>query len=435
MRLHNLAPQIPVILVVDDTPANLTLMRNILEPQGFKVLLATSGEKALSLLNKIIPDLILLDIMMPGLDGFATIEQLKALPKAEDIPVIFVSAKTEIKDITQGFKLGAVDYITKPIQRLEVLARVQTHLKIRRLLQIERSQSEQIKAIIDNISDCVLVINKQGIIASANPATEHLFDYPEDILCQKNIAELLNYSGDPTHFVELLLAHDDSDSWWQQPTGRCSNNSTFPIEINVREIFTTEPSFVIVIQDISLHRNEIDLLHHLTETDPLTNINNRRHFEILLSQSWRQCQRSQLSLSLLFIDIDHFKLFNDHYGHQEGDNCLQKVAEALQNTLSRAVDSVSRYGGEEFVVILPDTTCSGAINVGEQLRASIAALAIPHEHSSHQCVTISLGVATCRFDLPEPVAHNAKALLKMADNALYNAKEQGRNRVVSYIPE
>lgn len=431
MRLHNLSTQIPVILVVDDTPANLTLMRNILEPENYKVLLATSGEKALELLTKVIPDLILLDVMMPGLSGFDTIEQIKLHPDTRDIPVIFVTAKTEINDIVRGFELGAVDYITKPIQRLEALARTRAHLKIQRLLQVERLQSAQIKAVIDNISDCVLVINKQGDITSANPATEHLFAYAEAQLCQMNIAQLLNYPGEPEQFVDILQNPSDGDPWWHQPSGKSRNDASFPIEIHVNKMLTTELSFVIVIQDISLHRNEIDLLHHLTETDPLTNINNRRHFEILLSQSWRQCQRSHMPYSLLFIDIDHFKLFNDHYGHQEGDTCLQQVATALQSTLSRAVDSVSRYGGEEFVVILSDTANEGAITVGEQLRTSVAALDIPHEHSEHGRVTISLGIATCRFDLPTTPAPNARALLKMADNALYTAKSQGRNQVAS----
>jgi two-component system cell cycle response regulator len=429
MRLRSTTPQIPVVLVVDDTPANLTLMRNILEPEAYKVLLVTSGEKALALLRKITPDLILLDIMMPGIDGFETLKRLKKIPTAIDIPVIFVTAKTEVNDIVHGFKLGAVDYITKPIQRLETLARTRAHLKIRQLIIAERKQSEQIRAIINNISDCVLVTNQQGEIESVNPATEHLFGYTEEQLCQQNIAQLLNYQGQFDDFIGVLLHGVNGDPWWQEPSGKCSNGKSFPIEINVREMFTQPPSFVTVIQDISLHRHEIDQLHHLSETDPLTNINNRRHFEILLSQSWQQCKRSGQSFSLLFIDVDYFKLFNDHYGHQDGDLCLQKVVKALVASLSRAVDSVSRYGGEEFVVILPDTDEAGALNVAESMRIGVEQLQIPHEYSDYGKVTVSLGVATCEYEIDRERIQGAKALLKLADKALYQAKSLGRNRI------
>jgi PAS domain S-box-containing protein len=160
-----------------------------------------------------------------------------------------------------------VDYITKPIQRLETLARTRTHIKVSRLLQIERMHNQQIEAIINNITDCVMVVDKQGGVFSANPTTENLFGYPEDQLCQKNPAELLNYHGTPDHFIEVLQDPQHPDSWWQQPSGKSRLNGNFPIEITIREITTNDAGFVIVIQDISLHRNEIDLLHHLSETD------------------------------------------------------------------------------------------------------------------------------------------------------------------------
>jgi diguanylate cyclase (GGDEF)-like protein/PAS domain S-box-containing protein len=431
MRLRKATTQTPIILVVDDTPANLTLMRNILEPESYKVLMATSGEKALQLLHKITPDLILLDVMMPGIDGYETIKQLQQIPSAKDVPVIFVTAKTEVDDIIHGFELGAVDYITKPIERLEALARTKAHLKIQRMMQTERMQAEQIRAIINNISDCVLVTNQTGAIESVNPATEHLFGYPEVQLCHKNIAEILDYQGPPATFIDVLLHNNSDDSWWQNPVGITCEGRNFPIEINVREMFTQPPSYVVVIQDISLYRHEIDELHHLSETDPLTNINNRRHFESLLSQSWQHCKRSNQPYSLLFIDVDNFKNYNDHYGHQEGDVCLQKIAVQLQNSLSRAVDSVSRYGGEEFVAILPDTDLRGSIKVAQLMRLNVEQLKLPHEYSEHGCITISLGLACCNNASEQAQISGPKALLKLADTALYKAKSNGRN-CISY---
>lgn len=431
MRLREPNPQPPVVLVVDDTPANLTLLRNILEPENYKVLLATSGEKALELLTRVTPDLILLDVMMPGLDGFETIERIKQIPSAQDVPVIFVTAKAEQDDIVRGFECGAVDYISKPVEHMETLARARAHLKIQQLLRQERRQSEQIRAVINNISDCIIVTDKHGQIESANPAAEHLFDYTEAQLCQKHIAELLNFHGPKQEFIDVLLHHHNGHPWWQHPCGITSNNKAIPIDVNVREMFTCEPSFVVVIQDISLYRHEIDQLHHLTETDPLTNIHNRRHFECLLSQNWEHCKRNTQPLSLLFIDVDHFKLYNDHYGHQDGDSCLKQVAGALSDSLARAVDSVCRYGGEEFVAILPNTEQIGAEKVAESMRTAVEGLAISHKHSAHQKVTISIGISTYSPFAPTDKINSAKSLLKQADKALYHAKSNGRNRVES----
>lgn len=430
MRLRKISSEKPVVLVVDDMPANLTLLRNILEPESYKVLLATSGEKALELLERVTPDLILLDVMMPGIDGFETITQIKQSPKSKDIPVIFITAKTEQEDIVRGFELGAVDYIPKPVQPQETLARTKAHLRIQHLLRVERRQAEQIRAVINNISDSVLVTDKLGHIESANPAAEHLFNYEESQLCQINITELLNFKGNQEDFIGVLLHHHNGHSWWQQPLGKASDGKTFPIDVHVREMFTDNPSFVVVIQDISSYRHEIDQLHHLTETDPLTNIHNRRHFELLLSQSWQHCRRNTQPLSLLFVDVDHFKPFNDHYGHPEGDICLKQVASTLESCLSRAVDSVSRYGGEEFVVILPNTDEKGALKLAEDMRHAIERLAITHEYSEFGSVTVSIGCATYTADKESDI-NNTKRLLQIADEALYFAKSHGRNRVAS----
>ncbi len=419
----------PVIMVVDDTPANLTLLRNILEPEGYKVLLATSGEKALELLNRITPDLILLDVMMPGLDGFATITRIKQLPSAKDVPVIFVTAKAEQADIVKGFECGAVDYITKPVQQLETLARVQAHLRIQHLLQVERRQAEQIRAVINNITDCIVVIDKEGFIQSANPATEHLLGYCQQALCQKHIAEIFNFDGEPSAFLEILMHHQDNHPWWRYPCGVRADDKKVPVDVNIREMFTKEPSYVVVIQDISLYRHEIDQLHQLSETDPLTNIHNRRYFEILLEQSWQHCKRNLQGISLLFVDVDYFKAYNDCYGHQEGDSCLKLVAKALNGALSRGVDSVSRYGGEEFVAILPDCHQSGAVKVAENMLNAVRQLNIEHRASEFQIVTVSIGVASCDHSLSQQPIGSTKALLAQADKALYHAKSGGRNRL------
>ncbi|MBL9170012.1 MAG: diguanylate cyclase [Verrucomicrobiales bacterium] len=169
------------------------------------------------------------------------------------------------------------------------------------------------------------------------------------------------------------------------------------------------------------------VLKQLSTQDALTGIPNRRHFDELLTKEWRRCLRSYKSLGLLLIDVDGFKSFNDHYGHQEGDRCLQQVAQALSKAMLRPGDVVARYGGEEFAVILPETDLEGSMAVAERLRQVVSSLHIAHEHSPcEDHVTISLGVAACVPSLKSNVAD----LISESDQALYRAKRGGRNRSI-----
>lgn len=164
-------------------------------------------------------------------------------------------------------------------------------------------------------------------------------------------------------------------------------------------------------------------------TDALTSVSNRRHFDQYLDQEWKRAIRYSSAFSLIMVDIDHFKLFNDYYGHQAGDSCIRSIAEAGRQVCNRSVDLFARYGGEEFAIVLPDTDHQGAVIVAKKLLAEVESLKIPHEKSSvGKHVTISIGVASCQVESKEC---DFSDLLKIADDMLYAAKEQGRNRVVS----
>jgi len=178
-----------------------------------------------------------------------------------------------------------------------------------------------------------------------------------------------------------------------------------------------------------LERNAaLEELKRVSITDGLTGLYNRRHFDDTLDSEWKRARREQQPLSLVMLDVDHFKKFNDNYGHQAGDDCLVQVANALQLPLRRPVDTAARYGGEEFITILPNTPGEGALVVAEKMRQAIAALNIPHEHSSAaNHVTVSLGVATTMPTKDK----NMEALIKSVDTALYEAKEAGRNRSIA----
>ncbi|WP_028102460.1 diguanylate cyclase domain-containing protein [Pseudoduganella violaceinigra] len=290
------------LLIVDDAMENIQILNHALGGEH-EVLFALNGEKALELAHEQRPDLILLDAVMPGLDGYDVCAALRASPDVLGIPVIFVTALTTPEDETRALEAGAVDFITKPFNIAVVRARVRTHLTLKR---------------------------------------------------------------------------------------------------------------------------QSDAMRELTLTDALTGVANRRSFNDTLDNEWRRCARAQAMLSVIMIDIDHFKRYNDAYGHQAGDICLRQVANAMVPCAGRTPDLLARYGGEEFVILLPQVGQQGAETVAQRILASVRELAIPHRMSSaSDTVTVSLGVATV---MPADGHCDADALVRSADHALYQAKESGRNR-------
>ncbi len=322
------------VLIVDDTPENIGVLFELLNTHHFDVFIAQSGENALQIAESESPDIVLLDIMMPGgMDGFEVCRQLKANEMTSDIPVIFMTALAETGDKIRGFKLGAVDYVTKPFHQEEVLARIDTHLTLRAL-----QQQLQLK-------------------------NKHL---QQEIEERKRIEE------------ELQVA-----------------NQT---------------------------------LQQLANLDGLTLIANRRRFDEYLTQSWQHHQYIKKPLALLFCDIDYFKNYNDHYGHLMGDDCLQKVATALSKATRKPCDLAARYGGEEFALVLPETRLEDAIRIAQRLQSIIADLKLEHASSKvSPYITLSIGVVVT---IPTP-EQSPQMLLAKADQALYRAKTQGRNQIVT----
>jgi diguanylate cyclase (GGDEF)-like protein len=320
------------LLIVDDIPENIGVLFHFLNRHGFELLVAESGEDALENVQIEHPDLILLDVMMPGLDGFETCRLLKENPETRHIPIIFMTALSDTTDKIKGFGLGAVDYITKPFRHEEVLARINTHLTI---------------------------VNLQ-----------------KQLQAQK---------------IELEKANQELQQ--QRDTLEKANQE----------------------------------LQRLATLDSLTQVANRRRFDEHFEREWRRAIREQTFLSLIFCDIDYFKNYNDTYGHQAGDDCLQQVAEALNFVVRRPGDLVSRYGGEEFTVLLPNTPPSGAVQVAHTIQKHLELLKIVHPNSKvSRYVTVSIGIAS----LKPTLQHTPKEMLCLADGALYEAKGQGRNRVV-----
>ena len=505
------------ILIVDDTPHNLQLLFEYLKESGYKILVAQSGKKAIKTALAVNPDLILLDVMMSELDGFATCRHLKTNNRTKDIPIIFMTALAETANKLQGFKLGAVDYITKPIDREELLARIQTHLSLQSLNQrlvkdaaqqkllfeisdrirqsldlqsILETATREIRAFLNCDLVWVAVLNHPSIAIKAYATTEDLDlnleeTIPYDCLCpnqeeyqfylqgkvrvieQQEIATyssattllktqarliapiLLNSTQEIDYYTDQLMFALGNSSYQglngsqkpilqQQSPDSPTNNSLWgwlvadqcqssrqwqAEEIDLLKGLTTQ--LAIGIKQGLLYQQ----LFQLALLDSLTQVYNRRYFDRQLNLEWRILQRIPSPLSLIICDVDYFKIYNDTYGHQQGDDCLQQVAKAIATAIKRPADVLARYGGEEFTVILPHTPQSGAIKVAEAMRVAVKELKIPHlNYLVNSVVTISIGIASTVPNAKD----NPYLLVEAADLALYQAKERGRDQIAVY---
>jgi diguanylate cyclase (GGDEF)-like protein len=290
------------ILIVDDNKQNIDLLMELFK-EDYKIAAAITPERALKIAGSDAPpDIILLDIIMPGMDGYEVCAQLKQEEKTKDIPIIFITAVSEVMDEAKGFALGAVDYITKPFHPPMVKARVEMQLDLR-------------------------------------------------------------------------------------------------------------------------HKQK--LLEEYAFLDSLTEIPNRRHFDKVVQKEWNRAKRSGRPLSLVLLDIDHFKEYNDTYGHGQGDKALFRVAQKLQKTLQRAGDFIARYGGEEFAAVLPYTDKEKALELTKYLNEAVASLAIEHTTSRvADHLTVSIGVLT----VSPSDSMTLQSALEEVDQAMYLAKTNGRNR-------
>ncbi len=290
------------ILIVDDQPLMIRVIHQIFADEH-ELFMATSGQQALEFCQNNPPDLVLLDVVMPGMDGLETCRRLKQDERTASIPVIFVTGQTTEDEENECWDAGCVDFVNKPVNARTLVKRVRSHLTL---------------------------------------------------------------------------------------------------------------------------KFQSDLLRRMAMLDGLTKLANRRYFDQHLSQEWRRCKRAGKPLSLIMLDIDHFKKYNDSLGHQQGDDSLRMVASAIGKTAHRPADLVARYGGEEFVVILPETDLAGAANIGELIEESVRDLQIQHPTSPVSSVlTVSIGVASV---IPGE-SNSPELLIQAADQHLYLAKKRGRGQV------
>jgi diguanylate cyclase (GGDEF)-like protein len=311
-------------LVIEDSQTGLAVISQHLERMGIMPIAATDGESGIAAFRKHNPDIVLLDVVLPGMDGYEVARRIRAIEQSgEWTPILFLTSRTADGDLVQGITAGGDDYLFKPVSEVVLAAKVRA---MQRILQMRYS----------------LVVLTRKLDAANQELTR------------------------------------------------------------------------------------------LTSLDGLTGLANRRHFDETMTREWRRAARYKRPMALALIDVDHFKLYNDTYGHVAGDECLKTVASALLAVSRRPSDLVARYGGEEFAVVLPETDLAGARRVGEGLCDAIRALDITHSASATGHVTISVGLSSM---MPGQSEAGPQSLVAEADLALYAAKAGGRDRVGFKVPQ
>ncbi|OON62236.1 REC domain-containing diguanylate cyclase [Massilia sp. KIM] len=420
------------ILIVDDAPDSLGLLQEIMRQQGYQTFVANTGKRALDIAARVQPDLILLDVLLPDLDGLEICRRLKSQPDTAHIPVIFVSACGETEDIVAGFDTGAVDYIAKPVRMAEVCARVGAHLRVRSNNANQKQQADRLQMILDGMDEGLLLVDGCGRIVYANPASERFVAHSAGELAGLPLASLLAPPMEEDYAAYFADREDEARAARCRGTREVlvyqRDGALRAMDLSLTPMAGTEPLFVALLHDITHHKQSETALQQAALVDPLTRIANRRHFDAALEREWQRAIRSGQPLSLIVLDVDHFKGYNDSLGHAAGDHCLQLVAEVLREHALRPTDLAARYGGEEFVVLLADTPNEGAAGLGEAIRAHIEQMAVPNPRATTAAVvTVSIGVAT----IIPTLFDDLRSFFIAADRAMYEAKSAGRNQVVA----
>jgi len=446
------------ILVVDDLPANVRLLRAKLEAEYYEVLTASDGAQALAIAVAQQPDIVLLDVMMPGMDGFETSRRLKHDPETRHIPVVLVTALDDRADRIAGLEAGADEFLTKPIDDLLLFARIKSLTRLKMVVDELRKREASGRRLgvtgaparLDGSGGRILIVDdhqRQALRISAELAVDHRpvveSDPQKAHLTARGPVDLVIVNVTSKEFDGLRFAAQlrsdeltrhlpilgivDLDARERLVKALdLGLNDVLARPVDPQELSARVRSQVKAKRYAEVLRSNLDHGLEMAVTDPLTGLNNRRYMIGQLDALVSRAGQGGEPVAALMIDIDHFKTVNDTLGHAAGDEVLREFAMRLAVNV-RAVDVPCRYGGEEFTVIMPDTRLEDAHRIAERLRRQVAG-AVFHVAGRDEplTVTISIGVAAT-----SGVGETARALLKRADEAVYEAKASGRNLVVA----
>jgi diguanylate cyclase (GGDEF)-like protein/PAS domain S-box-containing protein len=417
----------PLLLLVDDMPANLHLLVAALR-DDYRIKTATNGAAALDLVaREDRPQLILLDVMMPGMSGIEVLRRLRENPETRDIPVIFISADTSEQSQLEGLDLGADDYLTKPVVTTVLRARV------RNILQRKRAEAQLRLAahVFEHSGEAIMVTDRSNCIVEVNPAFSRMTGYTSEEVRGQNPRILSSGRATPEDYRAMWQAILERGFWQGEMCDRRKDGEIYPklLTISVVRNVRGEIDFHIAsFANISEQKATEEKIRRVAHHDALTGLPNRLYLQIGLEQILASAKRENEEVAVMFIDLDRFKIINDTLGHNVGDGLLVEVAQRLKNCM-RESDLVARLGGDEFVVALAgDDVINTAAHVAENILGS---LALPYRIEGHVLhSSTSIGISLYPHD-----GDSIDSLMKTADTAMYHAKAMGRNNFQFFSPE
>lgn len=448
------------ILVVDDIAANVRLLEARLTAEYFIVETATSGQMALDMVARAPFDLVLLDVMMPGLDGFEVCRRIRANPQTAQLPVIMITALDQTSDRVRGLEAGADDFLTKPVSDVQLITRVKSLVRLKLLsdeltlranqggtgldlplgyAELTAAAPPRVLLVDDRRSSyerIAMTLATEATVELETSAQEATFRAAEGnydlVLVNLSLAEFdalrlcsLLRSIERTRTLPILLITEPDEMARLERGLDLGVNDYLIRPVDRQELLARARTQIRRKRYTDRLRDTVQQTLELAVIDALTGLHNRRYLDGHLANAIERALTRSTDLALLILDIDFFKKINDSHGHDAGDAVLREFSQRVARNL-RSVDLACRYGGEEFVIIMPETDRQLALLVAERLRSKIADEPFAIQGGARFIdVTVSIGLACL-----ESPADNAATLLKRADDALYRAKAQGRNRVV-----
>jgi diguanylate cyclase (GGDEF)-like protein/PAS domain S-box-containing protein len=463
-------PQAPaLILIIDDIPANLGVMVDLLETEGYRVLVAKNGAEGLRRAENEQPHLILLDVMMPGENGFAVCRRLKGGETTRHIPVIFMTSLDDLQDKLEGFGAGGVDYVAKPLQIPEVVTRVRTHLELSALRQQLAAQNQELREARDELEERVRLrtaaltaeieerrraefelqrsseqirdlynqapcgyhsLDTDGICVGVNDTQVNWLGYPRHELVGRRFSEFLTPKSARLFAKTFPLVKErgwvrDIELQLVRRDGSC-----MPVLLSATAVRDDAGLFVktrTTLYDLTERKQSEELIRHMAHHDPLTGLSNRTLFQQRLGQLITHARRRHEAVATMFLDLDQFNQINDSFGHAVGDMVLREISKRLSRCL-RENDCLARWGGDEFVVALatPDVEQTSR-KVAESMLAALCEPVFAEKHELH--LSGSIGISLYPTD-----GLDVQTLLRAADTAMYHAKEKGRGTLEFFTP-
>ena len=438
------------VLIVDDDEVNRQVLVNHLSLQHYAIRQTASGMETLALLeNGYKPDLILLDVMMPRISGYEVTQKIRETWAADELPIILLTAKNQVTDLVIGLESGANDYLTKPISKDELLARIKTHFRILQLKQARQEAEKKYHELFENVSEGIFQCTAGGRYLSINPAFVRMFGYQSAEQIYTEITDIgQQLYVNPQRHIEFLatLETQSNVQGFEYQARRCDDSVIWVKEtVHVARDNNGQIRYYEgIIEDITGRKQAEEKLRYDATHDQLTGLFNRTAFTVRLTEALKQIDNEQFPIpfAALFVDLDRFKIVNDTMGHLVGDQLLSDIARRLDSEMSEN-DIVARFGGDEFILMLgnlPDLA-----NLKQRVNNIQQQLSLPYrlkDETFNTTASIGIALSDPKFNtaaniemaLSYPKYHSADEILRDADTAMYEAKKQGGGNSVIFQP-